>query len=159
MTKAELLGLIIGSVGTVAAIIAAWASVAERLEKRAERKSLDLHPLEEALLYLAAQAPGEEIRVGSHPSVGGFLVVPSWEGAGLVIQSQDALKRLVNSEYLSEHSLPQFEAHGPPVSSPMGTGAVVIHYRLTIQGRKRAQTIRPNVARTAVAHSGFKGNF
>jgi hypothetical protein len=163
MTAAEIVGLVIGSVGTVAAIVAAWASVAERLEsraeKRAERKALNLQPVEESILFIASQARGEQIRVGAYTGGLGLLVAPSVKGIGFVINSDEPIKRLEVSGYLVAGKRGQMMAHGPVRPIPMDGVTFVSFYRLTIQGRKRALTIPPESALAHIQSSGVKGNF
>ena len=158
VTKAEVVGLIIGSVGTVAAIIAAWASVAERLEKRRERRALKLTRIQEALLFIAWKQPGEEIRVGSYVGGKGLLVAPGLDGECIVIESDDPLKRLVVSEYLVLTTVTA-AVHGPPEPSNHVRFTNVSFYRLSLKGREMALRIPAAVAVTEIQKSGLKGTF
>jgi len=159
MTAAEKWGLIIGSVGTAAAIIAAWASVAERLEKRNERRALKLTSIEEALLYIASQVGDEQIRAGCYLGGSGLLVSPGLNGGCLVIETEAPLKRLVISEYMVFDHQVQHSQYGPSLNPPQISFMMVNYYRLTLKGRERANQVSASVATNEISNSGLKGDY
>ena len=160
MTEVELAGLIVGSVGTVAAIIAAWGVVVDRLEKHAERKAQELTSLEEAILCLANVSPGDEIRVGQFLNGGGsLLVVPHLEGRCLVVSTDAPLKRLMACEFMTSETTGAILPHGPQTTGwPIGFTQVTI-FRLRLSGRFRAAKIPLDILRTEIAKSGLDGNY
>jgi len=154
VTRAEIIGIVIASIGSVAAIIAAWASVAERLEKRNERQALNLSPEEETIIWIASVQPNLRIESGNYE--GGCLISPAFESRYLSLQSDAFLRRLESGRFLEEVEIIPSKNHGPS-AAPGATNYVrVTVFQLTPQGRIRAREIPGNLAVTTLDRLGRK---
>ena len=139
MTNAEIAGIILGSVSSVAAIIAAWASVAERIEKRNERLALNLSPEEETIIWIAAAQPNLRIEVGIFE--GRMMVSPAYESRYLVLEDDACLRRLQSSRFLDEVEIIPSKHHAPATVQGAINYTRVTVFQLTPQGRIRAREI------------------
>ena len=97
-----------------------------------------LDGLEEALLALASQAPGGELRAGVLED-GSLLVLPAVAGRCLVVPSEAPFRHLSESLYFLAQPLPMRVLHGPP--GAQAEAREVTLYRLALRGWKTAKEV------------------
>ena len=148
MTLAEIISIVLGSIGSIAAIIAAWASVAERLEKRHERMALNLSPEEETIIRIAAAQPDLRIESGNH--TGQVLILPAYESQYMRLKDDSLLHRLESSGFLKRVEIIPSKNHGPSAAPGATNYVQVTIYQLTPQGRVHACEVLSNLALTTL---------
>jgi hypothetical protein len=148
MTRTEIVGIVLGSIGSVAAIIAAWASVAERLEKRRERLALNLSPEEKTIIWIASVQSNLRIECGDYG--GDILITPAYESHFMRLPNDSLLHRLESSGFLAKGNTISSKNHGPSMAPGATNYVSVTIYQLTSQGRVRAREIPASLAITTL---------
>jgi hypothetical protein len=156
MTGADVAEIVIASVAAVASIVAAGASVAERLEKRAERKALKLTPEQDFILFLASKQPDERVEMGLGPNSLGWIITPSFDGRFVSIPSDSAMVFLINSGLMAQVGTIPSKNHGGEFCSPSLNYVQTSAYQLTLPGRIRARGIPEKAARAFISEIGLR---
>jgi hypothetical protein len=129
---------IVGGLGALVCLALAASTLRATLSDLGARYRLmrgpELDGMEEALLVLASQAPGGELRAGVMED-GSLLVLPAVAGRCLVVPSEAPFRHLSESLYLIAQPLPMRVLHGPP-DAPAEAREVTL-YRLALRGWKK----------------------